>query len=43
MLFVGPECFPTRDIEGGIFMIKISLKDGNTLEVKKGSSVLEVA
>ena len=31
------------DIKGGIFMIKVTLKDGSILEVESGSSVIEVA
>ena len=29
--------------KGGIFMIKVTLKDGSILEIKEGSSILEVA
>ena len=29
--------------EGGIFMIKVTLKDGSILEIKEGNSILEIA
>ena len=31
------------NIKGGIYMIKLTLKDGSNLEVEKGTSILEVA
>ena len=34
---------PQWNKKGGIFMVKVSLKDGSVLEVEKGTSILEVA
>ena len=33
----------TQKKEGGIFMIKVTLKDGSIIEVEEKSSILDVA